>query len=157
MIKKKKKTFVAITMRTTAMTKPTYYTFAHSVPAQMDPGPHGLMVSEDESLTLDPLVQRTIGNHRWLFHLAAKSTGAPIVQSVCRLRHGCDNKRDQRAIVRLTNAIEPAYHDRDISRFLKSIVSNMHCRSVISAQAGVTPYLATFLKPVTKEKPKIAS
>ena len=120
-------------------TRPTDYTFAHSVATHVQTD-HDLV---DKS-TPDELDQ-TIQSPLWLANLEISSGMAPAMSTTSRMPR--DPHPDGPTIMTwhqledAQKAIVQGHSDRNVSAMLKGVVANMHVLSKFSREAGFLPYI----------------
>ena len=118
-------------------TRPSHLTVANQVGVQTDEG------EEDTVLVPDEL-RRTIESHLWLTNLETSSGITPTMSTSSEMPRqphpDGPTRMTMNKLATEQSALEQAHVDRDASRMLRGVVSNMHLLTKFSREAGFVPY-----------------
>ena len=134
-------------------TRPSDISFANQV---------GIQTDDSESAdkpTVPAELRQTIGSHLRLTNLEVSAALTPSMLMQPSLpRHPHPDGPTPMTMNQLLDSqlkLEQAHQQRDISKMLKGVVTNMHCLTKFFREAGLTPYLGHVLSGrLDKDMPK---
>ena len=134
-----KTTVMARPMILSDETRPTDYTFANSVAANVQTDQDLIDGSTPDELT------RTIQSHLWLANLEISSGIAPAMSSTSQMPRqphpDGPTTMTWHQLEDAQKAIVKGHSERNVSAMLKGVVSNMHILAKFSREAGFLPYI----------------